>query len=403
MLLLGFSLLFCLGVAEVALRLVGFSYPNFHMTNAVTGAGLAPGVEGWYKGEGEAYVRINSAGLRDEEHTLAKSEDTYRIAILGDSYSEAFQVDIDDAFWSVIERELLKCPALMGRRAESINFGVSGFGTAQQLQVLRHRVWDYSPDLILLAFVSNDVRNNFRILEKDPFRPYFVRPQARLPQNGPAKAPPAVWVDQEELLLDDSFLRNEAFRRLGREGTSFKAVLRDHLRVVQLAYKAKAGWQALRVENTSQRDSDGTYGPPKTAALEEAWSVTEALLATIVRETREGGADFLLAVVSESRQAHPDPKTRAKLAEELGLTDYFYYEDRVLELASRLDFEGVGLSRVIRKAAEERQECLHGFDNVQSCYGHWNELGHAVAGEEIAEAICRLETRKTPALLPPLG
>jgi hypothetical protein len=124
-----------------------------------------------------------------------------------------------------------------------------------------------------------------------------------------------------------------------------------------------------------------------------------SLLATIVRETREGGADFLLAVVSESRQAHPDPETRAELAEQLGLTDYFYYEDRVLDLANRLDFEGVGLSRVIRKSAEERQECLHGFDNAQPCYGHWNELGHAVAGEEIADAICRLETRKS--LAPP--
>src|SRR2546426_8189504 len=45
-------------------------------------------IEGWYRKEGVSYVRINSDGLRDREHSKSKPADTVRVAVLGDSYSE---------------------------------------------------------------------------------------------------------------------------------------------------------------------------------------------------------------------------------------------------------------------------------------------------------------------------
>ena len=128
LLLLGVTILLCLAAAEIALRVVGFSAPPFYMANQLTGGGLAPGVEGWYTREGEAFITINSAGLRDQEHFLTNPGNAYRIAVLGDSYSEAFQVDLADTFWSVMERDLGACPPLEGRTVEAINFGVSGLG-----------------------------------------------------------------------------------------------------------------------------------------------------------------------------------------------------------------------------------------------------------------------------------
>jgi len=85
---------------EVALRLTGYSFPEFYQVDLSRGYALRPGMEGWYRKEGEAYVRINSDGLRDVEHAKEKPRDTIRIAVLGDSYSEAFQVSQEQAFWS---------------------------------------------------------------------------------------------------------------------------------------------------------------------------------------------------------------------------------------------------------------------------------------------------------------
>src|SRR6185295_3778210 len=101
-------------IAEVGLRLSGYSYPEFYQLDNSRGYSLRPGMEGWYRKEGRSYVRINSDGLRDREHAKTKPADTLRIAILGDSYAEALQVPQEQAFWSVLENRLQGCNALAG-------------------------------------------------------------------------------------------------------------------------------------------------------------------------------------------------------------------------------------------------------------------------------------------------
>jgi hypothetical protein len=40
------------------------------------------------------------------------------------------------------------------------------------------------------------------------------------------------------------------------------------------------------------------------------------------------------------------------------------------------------------RRAEETGTYFHGFDNTRPATGHWNEAGHAVAGELLAEWLC---------------
>ena len=91
-----------------------------------------------------------------------------------------------------MELTLQACPNVAGRRVEVINFGVSRFSTGREQIMLRKRVWQYSPDVILLLFTTgNDVKENSRALYKEyvgPALPYFVY------RNG-------------ELILDDSLLK----------------------------------------------------------------------------------------------------------------------------------------------------------------------------------------------------
>jgi len=155
-----------LGLGEGALRALGFSYTNFWQPDPVMGTVLRPGIQGWEVDEGHAFVRINSRGLRDREHALAKPAGTYRIAILGDSYAEAKQVARERTFWWILTERLASCGFAPGKTIETVNFGVSGYGTAHELLMLQNRVWQYQPDMVLLAFFpGNDVRNNSQALE----------------------------------------------------------------------------------------------------------------------------------------------------------------------------------------------------------------------------------------------
>jgi len=78
------SALFALVLAEMALRVVGFSAPIWHQPDAQLGWKLRPGIAAWFTKEGRAFVRTNAQGARDRDHALHKPEDVYRIAVLGD-------------------------------------------------------------------------------------------------------------------------------------------------------------------------------------------------------------------------------------------------------------------------------------------------------------------------------
>ncbi|PYS36571.1 MAG: hypothetical protein DMF75_00625 [Acidobacteria bacterium] len=157
-----FGVLVGAGAAEFGLRIIGFSYPQFYALDASLGYSLRPNIEGWYRKEGASYVRINSDGLRDREHSKSKPPDTIRLAVIGDSYTEAMHVEMDQTFWRVAETNLPNCPDLGGKKIEVINFGVSGYGTAQEFLMLHQRVWQYSPDVVLLAVTTNnDVTDNY--------------------------------------------------------------------------------------------------------------------------------------------------------------------------------------------------------------------------------------------------
>ena len=210
-------------IAELALRVSGYSYPQFYQRDEVRGLSLRPGAEGWYSKEGEAYVRINSDGLRDREHAIAKPQGTFRIAIVGDSYCEALSVPLEEAFWAVMGEKLEECNAFPGRKVEVINFGVSGYGTAQELLTLREKVWKYSPDLVLLAVTSNnDITDNSRVLKQTDDIPYFV-------------------YQGTQLTLDESFRNSRGFlwgnSRVGR----FGAWLSAHSRLIQAIVQGKRG------------------------------------------------------------------------------------------------------------------------------------------------------------------
>jgi hypothetical protein len=57
-------------VAEVALRVVGYSSPYFYVIDQDRGIALRPGVEGWYRREGKQRIEINSDGLHDRAKAL---------------------------------------------------------------------------------------------------------------------------------------------------------------------------------------------------------------------------------------------------------------------------------------------------------------------------------------------
>jgi hypothetical protein len=372
----GCGFAFLLG--ETILRVFGISYPYFYIPDQITGYSHKPGAEGLWHKEGNAYIRINSAGLRDREHDLKKPPKTFRMAVLGDSYAEAMQLPMAQTFWVRLEKELSGCPAFAGQRIEVVNFGVSGFNTGQELLVLRHKIPSYHPDLVLLAFYTgNDIRGNSRELDGHNIRPYFTIREGRL-------------------VLDNSFRRSTEFK-LQQLPLSSEAF--EYSRMLQVFREAKYRLKAILMQAKHQQRMQNRTGPdvdldmmvylkPKDPVWEEAWMITEKLIQLASQEAGENKYGFLLVTLSNPDQVHPDLEHRRALARYLGVGDLYYPVRRIQALAEREGIELLSLAEPLAAYSEEQNKFLHGFPNAQVGVGHWNASAHRFAGQLMAERIC---------------
>jgi hypothetical protein len=132
-----------------------------------------------WRSEGFSTSTTNTAGFRDREWRLAKPAGTTRIAVVGDSMTEAYQVPIEQTFVRRTE-DLLK---QKGINAETMNFGMSGFSTVQALYLFNENIKQYKPDVCVLAYHVGDNEKNLYTpgAEGQLPRPYaMISPQGKL-------------------------------------------------------------------------------------------------------------------------------------------------------------------------------------------------------------------------------
>ncbi|MBY0358823.1 MAG: hypothetical protein K2W82_12535 [Candidatus Obscuribacterales bacterium] len=140
--------LFCAGLGEEEIFKLDPILGSRHMTNKrVT-----------WRSEGFAQSYFNAEGLRENEALLAKPPGTYRIALLGDSLTESLQVPLEASFGRLLQNKLSE---QNNRPVQILNFGTSGYSTAQEYLQLRQQVLKYKPDLVLVCYNSRDIFENW--------------------------------------------------------------------------------------------------------------------------------------------------------------------------------------------------------------------------------------------------
>jgi hypothetical protein len=111
--LIFFGLLSPLLLFELALRLAGPILPGEYQTAAFTASSSAvgrqnrPNTAGWkHTAEFTTWVRVNSKGLRGPEIPYVKPTGTYRVLVLGDSFTFALQVAEEETFVARLAEQL---------------------------------------------------------------------------------------------------------------------------------------------------------------------------------------------------------------------------------------------------------------------------------------------------------
>jgi lysophospholipase L1-like esterase len=116
----------------------------------VVGYRHRPGLRATYEG---ASVEINDLGLR-ERPLAPKSPERWRVLLLGDSVTFGWGVEAGSTFGRRLEADL---SARLGRAVETVNAGVCGYNTSQELGSLRAHAEAVAPDAVVLLYVDNDI------------------------------------------------------------------------------------------------------------------------------------------------------------------------------------------------------------------------------------------------------
>jgi hypothetical protein len=387
-------------IAEAAVRLGGLAKVSLYTWDAYRGWGLKPGASGWQRDEGAGFVSVNGAGFRGPEWTIAKPPDTLRVAVVGDSFTEAPQVAYGQTFCAVAEHALGGCKGLGGRRVQVMNFGTDAYGTAQELVTLRRHAWQYSPDLVVLAFFSgNDLRNNSTALESDKCRPFYVFEGGELMLGGPFER--SRWFYLSCMVRFES-RHSQVLNLLGDAKSDFRSKIKamearrrsagapkPAAHAIEGGFMLAAGQQPAPLGHEAGLE-DNIYNPPATPVWQDAWRVTEGLITMMARETAAHHVPLLVVTLATPPQIYPSPTVRGYYLMTYRSTDIFYPDERIKELGEREGFEVLNLAAPMQAYADQHQVFLAGFKDTKLGVGHWNADGHRLAGELIAQKICEM-------------
>ncbi len=368
------GLLFSLLLLEAGVRMLHLVPDRFWEPDRLLGARLIAGASGWWTQEEREFVtpiEINSEGRRDVERPREKPEGVVRVLVLGDSFTEAMQVPLDQAYFRRLEAALNEDGS--GRRYEVLGAGVSGYGTAGATLYFETEGYRYEPDLVLLGFYpGNDIQNNSPTLE-DRLPPVYDADGSLLRVEGSTRAPASGWLPEWKTYR---YLR--------------KMILTQQPQVARFLVGLGL-MQDEAIREVPTRDgvplAYGAYAVPPDAEWDDAWRRTESLLERLRASAVAHKAQFALAIFSIRDQIYPE--YWSEIVEHTpGMAERSWDLDapgkRVEDWCRRSGAACLALAPAFRERRAADEEPLHFRQD-----GHWTAAGHALAAAELEDFIAR--------------
>lgn len=365
-------------ICEIALRIMGVSFPRLIVVEDLRGWALRSGSK--CQNENGFIIQTNKDSMRDVTYTEAKPSETIRIAVLGDSFTYAVESPLDKTFCKVMERNLNGGKSL--KTYQVMNFGVIGYGTTQEYLTLTDRVWKYSPDVVVLAFfIGNDFKDNSKAIC------YTYPPSMTFLQMRPFYV-----LRNNSLELDRSFLESPTYKSQKTPLHNIYLFFYDHLRLLQFikrAQKSEIDRKVLKGElkNLYNQLEFWQMSPPENRDEEEAWTVTEGLFRMMRDEAKSHKAKLLVVLISGDIQVHPDANVRNAILNENHVKDPFYPDNRLKSFCESEGIPVLMMGPAFLEYGISHHTFLHSTGKYSQGFGHFNEKGHRLAGKLISDKL----------------
>ena len=284
-----------------------------------------------------------------------------RIAVFGDSLSEALQVQRSETASAVAERALQQ---RLGPGVELITFGRSGFSQTEQSFLLQTEVMRFAPDVIVdFFFPGNDIAGN---VQPEHYKGCSATVLYR--RSNP----------MADSLFDNSFNQSIAHRfraildPFKRRSALISLILQDYNMVrrrraaTSLQYDVEKGYLSLC---TSTPDAN----------FRASYQLNRRLLEDEAALAKRQGIPFVLVTLDNPAY---QPQVAEQLRQDAPSFDPYCIENDMEKVGHDSGVYHLGLQSVFADAYSRDKIELH-----WPLDGHWNSAGNRVAGEALAKTL----------------
>ena len=351
-----FSVALCLVLMELLVFrfiLVAPDFPKLAFENDVLR--YTPNQSGVFrvKNEIQARFRINGDGWNSkyDHYETSRSDNKFRVAVVGDSKVEAFHVNYDESLAEQIEQ------ADSNDRLEVYRFAISGAPLSQYLQILRKDIIKYSPDLVVVILVHNDFDESYL-----PTPGVYTKSFLKIDVSNDTVQGEVLPVEYQTPWY--GYIRNSATWRY-------------------LAYRQKFSFSTLRnlIFRREKLDQSGYRTDMEKSGSDIKMARNKLVTKYIFQQMKELCMDKdaqLLIVMEGDRDAAYGNGFRGQSAPKSGLSLNTMAESVAKEYG--IDF--IDLQPVFQKDFRTNQK-----DFYFSSDAHWNKHGHGVVAKVIADFI----------------
>lgn len=355
-----------LATLEVCCRLFREEKIELIERDAITGRHLVANFDRQlFNGESGRLVRIrtNSLGFRGAEPVVPKPAGVRRVAVLGDSFIEGFQVDEPETLCGRLAAELNRRDA-GGTTWEVLNLGIAGSATADQHLRYLHVLRALDPDVVVVGFgLATDVTDLHPTLSRAPIFRYDFDGAGGL------------------TLRKGSELSAETARLLDDHAHLYRWQ-RERINVAIKTFKTK-----LNVFDIRNR----IFLDPVPEEIEYSWRLFDAILDRFRDDVEADGKRFVLLAIPSGLELYRD---RFEAIREIGIAAGYdcRYDAELPERRVREICRGRGVEHVLLHDAFSAA-CPRGSSQVKSelLYfkgtGHLNPAGNALAARVLADAL----------------
>ena len=381
LMLAGLSGLVGLGALEIGARIVIARRPVittgeqgiYSQFDPVLGWRNRPGASVRYsRRDYQTNVAINSLGFRDVERSRAKAPGITRVLALGDSFIEAYTVELEES----VSRRTEVVARAAGCPVEVVNAGVHGYSTDQEALWYAREAEPLGGEVVLVFAYYNDVLNNIRGNYWGSPKPLtqvvngeILPINLPLPEPPPTAEPPAVQA-KPRAPIEGSALRQLLLERIVLGAPRFHAWL------------ARNGVVDPIVPEAVPDELRAYKARGQLAEFDRAWENTRALFGALADRIRARAARPVLVYIPARFEVSDRDwdLTLQRYGLEAKAWDRTLVRERIEATAALSGWMFLDLTPALAAAGGPiGGEVYLRYD------GHWNARGHDVAARALVD------------------